>query len=303
MTRTLFTQAIVSREAGSRASEGFLTKQGTARLRPRVDEGTREAGDGRKVTSAAVGSLEIFRLRFPPSFAHDVVDPPTGYLAVVIDGAVCKTFRRSTSTLARGSFMSIPAGAAHSSVFARDGCQVVILRPACEDGQRLFPLAVRACATIAAQASSLLGWKIAKELESRDACSTLALEGLALELLACAGRADAESGRRDAAWLDEIRDHLHDSTPRAVSLHELGAAVGRHPAHVARVFRQAHGMTVAAYARMLRLEWATIAVATTEDPIASIALDAGFADQSHFTRSFRRHHGVTPARYRELVRA
>jgi AraC-like DNA-binding protein len=35
----------------------------------------------------------------------------------------------------------------------------------------------------------------------------------------------------------------------------------------------------------------------------SIALEAGFADQSHFTRSFRRHHGITPGRYRELVRA
>ena len=53
-------------------------------------------------------------------------------------------------------------------------------------------------------------------------------------------------------------------------------------------------MSVTAYARTLRLEWATVAVATTDDPIARIALDAGFADQSHFTRSFRRHHGVTP---------
>jgi AraC family transcriptional regulator len=268
-----------------------------------VDEATREAGDGRTVTGVAIGSLEIFRLRFPPSFAHDVVDPPTAYLAVVIDGAVCKTFGRSSSTLARGSFMSIPAGAAHSSVFADDGCQVVILRPVGEEGQRLFPFALRGCSASTAQASSLLGWQIAKELECRDACSTLALEGLALELLACAGRAGAESGRRDTAWLNAIREHLHDSTPRAVSLHELGAAVGRHPAHVARAFRRAHGMSVAAYARTLRLEWATVAVATTEDPIARIALEAGFADQSHFTRSFRRHQGVTPGRYRELVRA
>ena len=88
-----------------------------------------------------------------------------------------------------------------------------------------------------------------------------------------------------------------------MSLHELGAAVGRHPGHVARAFRQAHGMSVTAYARTLRLEWATVAVATTDDPIMSIALEAGFADQSHFTRSFRRHHGITPGRYRELVRA
>jgi AraC family transcriptional regulator len=269
-----------------------------------VDAPTRErAADGREVTAAAVGSLEIFRLGFPPAFAHGVIDPPVEYLAIVIDGAVCKTFRRSTSTLGRGCFMSIPAGAAHSSVFGPDGCQVVILRPIGEDGSRMFPSAFRSCTTIEAGASSLLGWQIATELESRDACSQLALEGLALELLARAGRAGAKSGDSDTRWLEAVRDRVHDTTPRVASLHELGEAVGRHPAHVARAFRQAYGTSVTAYARTLRLEWATVAVATTDDPIARIALDAGFADQSHFTRSFRRHHGVTPARYRELVRA
>jgi AraC family transcriptional regulator len=267
-----------------------------------VDERTCElAGDGREVTAATVGSLEIFRLRFPPSFAHGVIDPPKPYLAVVIDGAVCKSFRHSTSTLARGSFMSIPAGATHSSVFAGDGCHVVILRQVGE-GARLLPT-LRACTKVAAEASALLGWQIVKELESRDACSPLALEGLALELLACTGRAGTSDGGGDLGWLPTVRDLLHDSTPRSVSLHELGTAVGRHPAQVARAFRRAHGVSVAAYARTLRLEWATIAVATTDDPIARIALDAGFADQSHFTRSFRRYHGLTPGRYRELVRA
>ena len=61
-------------------------------------------------------------------------------------------------------------------------------------------------------------------------------------------------------------------------------------------------MSVATYARALRLEWATSAVASTDDTLTRIALDAGFADQSHFTRSFKRHHGVTPGRYRERLR-
>ena len=269
-----------------------------------MDTPTREAaGDGREVTGVSVGSLEIFHLRFPPSFAHGVIDPPTEYLAVVIDGGVCKTFRRSSSTLVRGSFMSIPPGAAHSSTFAGDGCQVVILRPVGEDGVRLFAPTLSACTKLAAHASALLGWQIAKELECRDAWSPLALEGLALELLACAGRAGTENRDRDPGWLHTVRDLVHDSAPHALSLHELGAAVGRHPAHVARAFRRKHGVSVRAYARTLRVEWATVAVATTDDPIARIALEAGFADQSHFTRTFRRHHGVTPARYRLLVRS
>jgi len=40
-----------------------------------------------------------------------------------------------------------------------------------------------------------------------------------------------------------------------------------------------------------------------EDPsfaLATIALEAGFADQSHFTRTFRRATGFTPREYRRL---
>jgi AraC family transcriptional regulator len=49
----------------------------------------------------------------------------------------------------------------------------------------------------------------------------------------------------------------------------------------------------------LRLEWAAARL-SEERSLAQIALEAGFADQSHFTRAFRRHFGVTPGRYRAM---
>jgi AraC-like DNA-binding protein len=36
--------------------------------------------------------------------------------------------------------------------------------------------------------------------------------------------------------------------------------------------------------------------------LSAIALDAGFADQSHFTRVFRQAFGETPGRYARTVR-
>ena len=36
----------------------------------------------------------------------------------------------------------------------------------------------------------------------------------------------------------------------------------------------------------------------TREPLALIALEAGFADQSHFTTIFHREMGVTPGRFR-----
>jgi AraC-like DNA-binding protein len=72
---------------------------------------------------------------------------------------------------------------------------------------------------------------------------------------------------------------------------------------VAPAFRREYGVTVTEYARSLRLEWARTQIVLDAAPLARIAYEAGFADQSHFTRAFRRHTGVTPGRYRELVRS
>ncbi len=39
----------------------------------------------------------------------------------------------------------------------------------------------------------------------------------------------------------------------------------------------------------------------SDDPIAQIALDAGFFDQSHFTRAFKQNFGQTPLAYRNAA--
>jgi AraC family transcriptional regulator len=259
--------------------------------------------DGRSVMRAAIGALEVYRLGFPPEFRHGVIDPPRGYLAVVLAGAVRKNFRRSRSTLDRGSFASIPAGASHSSVFARGGCDVLVIRPSNDDGAGLFGSLLHELRRVDASGAAYLGGRIAGELAARDPCSALALEGLTLELIATARRALAPRHERGAAWLHAVREQLDASVPDVPSLQALAAVAGRHPAHLARSFRREYGVTVAGYARTRRLEWAAARIASSDVPLARIALDAGFADQSHFTRAFRRHCGVTPGRYRELVRA
>jgi AraC-like DNA-binding protein len=99
-----------------------------------------------------------------------------------------------------------------------------------------------------------------------------------------------------------VRDLLHERIPDHPSLGELALVVGRHPTHVARAFRREYGLTVAEYARSLRLDWAAGQLALNDVPLARVAAEAGFADQSHFTRAFRRHMGVTPGRYRRIVR-
>jgi AraC family transcriptional regulator len=264
----------------------------------RVAAATRE---GKGYTRAVVGPFEVTRLVFPPHFRHGMFEPERGYMVVVLDGAVNKSFARDSATLSRDSFATLPAGATHSSDFAARGAQIVAVRPAEGDSPALFGSLLTRRRHVRAAASTALAWRMAVELEARDADSSLALEGLVLQLLATARRASDDPPQGSMSWLRAARDLLHERMPDHPSLTELAAEVGRHPTHVARAFRREYGVTVAEYARSLRLEWAQAQLALEDAPLAQLAIEAGFADQSHFTRAFRRHTGMTPGRYRQLL--
>jgi AraC-like DNA-binding protein len=149
-----------------------------------------------------------------------------------------------------------------------------------------------------------LARRLAAELGRDEALSGLFVEALALEMLATAARLDAGTGRARAApaWLARARDLLHDRFAAPPRPSEVAREAGVHPMHLARAFRAHYGASMGEFVRRRRLEWAMERLARSDDPIATIALQAGFADQSHLTRLLRRHTGVTPRRYRDAVR-
>lgn len=103
------------------------------------------------------------------------------------------------------------------------------------------------------------------------------------------------------AWLLRVRESLDDRyRERELRIAGLAAVAGVDPAHLARTFRAHYGTTAGAYLREMRVQRAAHALARSSAPLAQIALDAGFADQSHFTRVFRTAYGVTPQRWRAL---
>lgn len=102
----------------------------------------------------------------------------------------------------------------------------------------------------------------------------------------------------DGGWIALVRDHLHAHFRRKLSLREIAAAAGVHPVHVCRSFPRRYGMTLGDYVRALRIDYAARELMATRRPIAGIALDAGFASQSHMTRHFRARMGIAPAAYR-----
>jgi len=249
--------------------------------------------------SADVNGFTLAELRFPPGYVQFAFEPELPYLALVLDGSLEKSFRLRTIYLDRASALTMPAGAWHGARFGSKGARIVIVRakngssPAAGCLNRLVELRDRGL--------SWLAWRLAAELRASDAAAPLAAEGFALELLAATSRETAATRHlgRPQPWLCSAEELLRARIGDCVGLGELAAAVGVHPAHLARAFRARYGFSVGEYSRRLRLAWAAGEVAGGDTPLATIATQAGFADQAHFTRLFKRYIGTTPARYRE----
>jgi AraC family transcriptional regulator len=210
---------------------------------------------------------------------------PRACLAVVVGGTVRKTYAHATHDASRATVIAMPAAEPHADRFGPAGAEIVVV----ELDQELD-------CTLAYEdwGATAVAHRIRSELAEPDAHSSLALEGLALELTALvARRPHASSG-----WVDDAAAILRARFRRPPSAAELAAEVGVHPSHLARCFRARHGESVGSYVRNVRLDWAADRLATSDVALARVACEAGFADQSHFTRSFARRFGITPGRYR-----
>lgn len=151
-------------------------------------------------------------------------------------------------------------------------------------------------------AAARVARRIAGEMSVRDRISTLAIEGLALTLLAQTAGSSVSLRGGSPCWLRAALDFIRTHFRSGFQHESLARVAGVHPTHLARAFHHFTGRTVTGYVHRLRIEWARARLARTDAGLAEVALDAGFADQAHFTRVFRRETGMTPSAYRRRLR-
>lgn len=95
--------------------------------------------------------------------------------------------------------------------------------------------------------------------------------------------------------MDFIQAHLAQD----LSLEALAQQIGFSPYHFARLFRQTTGESPHQFVLRQRIERAQHLLEKADLPLVHIALESGFADQSHLTQAFKRHLGLTPRAYRQ----
>ena len=119
---------------------------------------------------------------------------------------------------------------------------------------------------------------------------------LAVQLLGHShARTEIRIGGLSPRQLQRVTDYIEAHLGDDLSLQRLADVAGFSAPHFSMLFKRSTGMPAHAYVIRRRVECARTLLLRTDLPASQIALEVGFAHQSHMARCMRRVLGVTPA--------
>lgn len=261
-----------------------------------------------------LGGLELLRARyvtfaFAPHF-HD-----TYAIGITESGAQAFSNGRGRNTLMpAGSVALVHPGEVHTSRSGADGgwayrmlypSAELLQRAASEVAGRPRPLPDFRSPVIEDEFVAGLVRRLHNALED-PSTPALERESRLTWMLAqlVARHADSRTEPRRVAALPNtvraMRDFLHESHAENVTLQQLVDLVQLSRFHLLRLFRDTVGLPPHAYLTQVRVHRAQDLLRDGL-PIADVAHQVGFYDQSHLTRHFKPIVGLTPGQYqREL---
>ena len=151
-----------------------------------------------------------------------------------------------------------------------------------------------------------IGWAIKAELEAGDPSGRLYADSLGLALAARLLRHHAPLESHIANGLPKRRlqrvmDYIHDHISHDLRLADLAEVASLSSSHFKSLFKRSAGMPVHQFVIRSRVEYAIDLLVGSKLPLSDVALQAGFANQSHMARCMRRLTGMTPSSLRDLT--
>jgi AraC family transcriptional regulator len=255
------------------------------------------------------GEVLLSELRQPSSRNVPRHEHELAYITVVLGGDYLEGDHGKLADMRPFTAAFNPSGTRHATVIGPAGAQLFTIelrqRHAHELGARLPEQ------TTFDRGSGALLWpglRLYSAFKTQTA-DPLLLESHVLELLgALDGRGRASEGHLTVEtpaprWFPLVRERLHEEFRENLRMKDLADDAGVHPVHLARVFRRIEKQTPGDYLQGLRVRQACCLLREREYPLALIAAECGFADQSHLTRVFRKLAGTTPGRFRGALAA
>lgn len=252
------------------------------------------------VSQQRQGHFLLTELRQPTARTLPHHEHQLAYVLMVLDGFYAEQTRQNSMELQAFSAVFNPAGVAHSGLVGRGGTRLFTVECPAPYLQGLdlrppaYPVVDRGTGAMLWPAIAMFS---AFKSETADC---LLVESYLLEMLGAASGSGAID-RTVPRWFARVKDRLHCDFRENLRMGDLASEAGVHPVHLARVFRAREGQTPGEYVQRLRIRTACELLRQCETSLAAVALDCGFADQSHFTRTFKRVVGSTPGRLRKLL--
>ena len=144
-----------------------------------------------------------------------------------------------------------------------------------------------------------IGWALMAEVQHDYPSGRLYWDcmatALAVQLLrnhsSVGSRVDGSLGRH---WLRQVQSYIEENLHHNLSLQAIAHLVGMSVSHLKVTFRDATGMPVHQYVIRQRVMRAAHLLREGKLPISQIALEVGFAHQSHMALHMKRLMGVSP---------
>lgn len=137
------------------------------------------------------------------------------------------------------------------------------------------------------------GWCLTNKLPLRDGRqNVIGVVGISKDLQSANERGE------DYSAVAKVVQHIQNNFAEPLRVADLAARATLSSYQFEQRIRRIFQLTVGQLIQKTRMEAAVQRLRETNDPIATIALDCGYSDQSAFTRQFRQTIGVSPSEYR-----
>jgi len=155
-----------------------------------------------------------------------------------------------------------------------------------------------------------IAWALKAEMECGYPCGRVYVESLAVSVAARLLRfhssrpiePEIRNGRLSDRRLRQVLDYIEGNLSRNISLADIAGIAGLSVSHFKSLFRESMGVPTHQYLIRRRVERAKSLPGEGKLPISQIAVETGFAHQSHLARHMRRALGVSPKTLRETLR-
>ena len=140
------------------------------------------------------------------------------------------------------------------------------------------------------------------ETEPRGAFRTLELKALVLRILLVLLRSAEQAGGKPRSVhvrLQDVVRSLRENPLERRIVEDLARSAALSESRFSFLFKQATGLPPHAFMASCRLAEARRRLRATDEPIAKIAQDTGFASSRHLATQFRQFHGMSPRQFRQ----